>query len=138
MKYVNGGTSVIIVTLNDGIFCSRNRTFFNYNYFFSGIYGTWIEIEPPPSSSTMKYVNGGTSVAIVTMNDGRVWMRTGISTSTPAGLSWVRIPGINFRMVSSTDRFIPQFHFYLICDLYYILSGEVGISACSQNPWNKF
>ena len=50
-------------------------------------------MESPPLPGKIQHIAVGLSVVAVTMDDGKVWLRSGVGQGTYGAQTWTRIPG---------------------------------------------
>ena len=64
---------------------------------------------PPPLPGQIRQVSSGRTVVAVTMDDGKVWLRSGVGQDTPGGQQWIRLHG-KMKQVTDFFFFLHLFH----------------------------
>ena len=100
VQWVDAGQAGVWALKTDGRLFYRHGT-----YGDNGSTGTdWHSVE-----GTFTSVSSGKNVVVVVDTAGHVWVRSGVSSDTPAGLAWLRYPGYMKQVdVYQTDQVLAM------------------------------
>ena len=113
VQWVDAGQAGVWALKTDGRLFYRHGT-----YGDNGSTGTdWSSVE-----GTFTSVSSGKTVVVVVDTAGHVWVRSGVSSDTPAGLAWVRYPGYMKQVdVYQTDQVLAMWAVDFNDQIYFSL-----------------